>query len=35
MLERFQDAADAQDVYPFEIAQGNAPAALICEVRQR
>lgn len=28
MLERFQDAADAQDVYPFEIPQGNAPTAL-------
>ena len=31
MLERFQDAADAQDVYPFEIPQGNAPVALFAK----
>lgn len=31
MLERFQDAADAQDIYPFEIPQGNAPAALFAK----
>jgi hypothetical protein len=31
MLERFQVAADAQDVYPFEIPQGNAPAALFAK----
>ena len=31
MLERFRDAADAQDVYPFEIPQGKAPRALFAK----
>lgn len=31
MLERFQVAVDAQDIYPFEIAQDNAPAALFAK----
>jgi hypothetical protein len=31
MLERFQEAADAQDVYPFDIRQGSAPAALFAK----
>jgi hypothetical protein len=31
MLERYQAAADALDVYPFEIAQGNAPAAVFAK----
>jgi len=31
MLERFQAAADVLDIYPFEIAQGNAPAALFAK----
>jgi hypothetical protein len=31
MLERFQAAADALDIYPFEIAQGSAPAALFAK----
>jgi hypothetical protein len=31
MLERFHAAADAQDVYPFEITQGNAPLALFAK----
>ena len=31
MMERFDLAADAQDVYPFQIEQGNAPAALFAK----
>lgn len=31
LLERFQEAADAQDIYPFEIPQGRAPAALFAK----
>jgi len=31
MLERFQVATDAQDVYPFEIPQGTAPTALFAK----
>jgi hypothetical protein len=31
MLERFQVATDALDVYPFEIPQGNAPAAVFAK----
>ncbi len=31
MIERFDLAADAQDVYPFEIEQGRAPTALFAK----
>jgi hypothetical protein len=31
MLDRFQAAADALDVYPFEISQGNAPATIFAK----
>jgi hypothetical protein len=31
MLERFEEAADAQDVYPFDIRQGKAPSALFAK----